>query len=594
MYPSNLGENQGENAEISLDHLERYLEIYPFINRYNFELETDGAVLSAVHAFFEDEKKLFSSEDLILQKYPNIARWRAYVIKKVQRHRKSKDSWSASDSNNHTTFELEQVATAISSFIKRQEESSNKVQNSLPNSSPICSPQASDSESEVSPVNEKLTNQGNQGFVNKSSAPKVVSEYVSAAAKVVNHIEVPYEVKRQIKESDKKLVTDFEKSKLLNNLSKNWDKFYKTNTSNFFKDRHYLKKEYGPYIEELHSFLQNKCRDEGTSENINTSIKNAPSQHNSQDIVFLELGCGVGNSALPLLAEYSYLKYVATDFSEVAIRFLDEKLDIIEDFCSEKTFVEKRRMKVLENSKINRSLIDFQRSESASAEQEISTNIENTNENKVIPKKSKDQLESEALDDFLSNEDLLIPYAKNRCNTLVVDASDLERSKIKLNYFRNRCDFILILYCMSAMGPEGHENVAKLAAELCRKHARTVGSSKNDGGAKKLKNKETQVIYPKLFFRDYGKHDWAEMRFCAEKHKKCKLSDNLYTRYDGTLSYFFTKEELENRVFTKELGFRPIENDYIFREISNRAEAKTMQRIWLQGVFEFVGTGTTT
>ena len=42
-----------------------------------------------------------------------------------------------------------------------------------------------------------------------------------------------------------------------------------------------------------------------------------------------------------------------------------------------------------------------------------------------------------------------------------------------------------------------------------------------------------------VFFRDYGRHDLAQLRFPTGH----KLADNLYVRGDQTRSYYFALEE---------------------------------------------------
>lgn len=52
--------------------------------------------------------------------------------------------------------------------------------------------------------------------------------------------------------TDRVLVSDFKQQKLERDAQKNWDLFYKRNTTNFFKDRHWTTREF----EEL-----KKCRE---------------------------------------------------------------------------------------------------------------------------------------------------------------------------------------------------------------------------------------------------------------------------------------------------------------------------------------------
>lgn len=53
---------------------------------------------------------------------------------------------------------------------------------------------------------------------------------------------------------DRALVSDFKQQKLEKEAQKNWDLFYKRNSTNFFKDRHWTTREF----EELRS-----CREVG-------------------------------------------------------------------------------------------------------------------------------------------------------------------------------------------------------------------------------------------------------------------------------------------------------------------------------------------
>lgn len=45
-------------------------------------------------------------------------------------------------------------------------------------------------------------------------------------------------------EDNSKIVSDFKQTKLEKEAQKNWDLFYKRNTTNFFKDRHWTTAEF--------------------------------------------------------------------------------------------------------------------------------------------------------------------------------------------------------------------------------------------------------------------------------------------------------------------------------------------------------------
>ena len=83
--------------------------------------------------------------------------------------------------------------------------------------------------------------------------------------------------------------------------AKNWDIFYRQNTTHFYKDRHYLLREFN----ELETALQ-RCSDEELP-------------------TLLDCGCGVGNAFWPMIEKYpNRLKIQCFDFSKKAIQFVKE------------------------------------------------------------------------------------------------------------------------------------------------------------------------------------------------------------------------------------------------------------------------------
>ena len=78
--------------------------------------------------------------------------------------------------------------------------------------------------------------------------------------------------------------------------ARNWDTFYKNNGENFFKDRHYLEREFS-----LDFPLDEVCR-------------------------FIELGCGVGNALLPLVESHQKIMGIGVDCSKVAIGLLNGRI----------------------------------------------------------------------------------------------------------------------------------------------------------------------------------------------------------------------------------------------------------------------------
>lgn len=79
---------------------------------------------------------------------------------------------------------------------------------------------------------------------------------------------------------------------------KYWDKFYKRHQNKFFKDRHYLEKDWGKYFSD---------GDDAVS---------------ADGKVLLEVGFGAGNTIFPLVAAYPMLFVHACDFSTEALNLV--------------------------------------------------------------------------------------------------------------------------------------------------------------------------------------------------------------------------------------------------------------------------------
>uniref|UniRef100_UPI00358FFA93 tRNA N(3)-methylcytidine methyltransferase METTL6 isoform X2 n=1 Tax=Myxine glutinosa TaxID=7769 RepID=UPI00358FFA93 len=97
---------------------------------------------------------------------------------------------------------------------------------------------------------------------------------------------------------DRNLLSTFRQTRLEMDAQRNWDLFYKRNSTHFFKDRHWTRREFA----ELR----------------------ASEQVIGQTLLVLEAGCGVGNCLFPLLEEEEDVFVYACDFSPRAISFVQE------------------------------------------------------------------------------------------------------------------------------------------------------------------------------------------------------------------------------------------------------------------------------
>lgn len=96
---------------------------------------------------------------------------------------------------------------------------------------------------------------------------------------------------------DAEVLTDFKRNKLEKEAKKNWDLFYKRNATHFFKDRHWITREFPELLKTI-------------------------SELDQKGPVLLEAGCGVGNTIFPLLEDNANLFIYACDFSPRAIDFV--------------------------------------------------------------------------------------------------------------------------------------------------------------------------------------------------------------------------------------------------------------------------------
>jgi len=109
------------------------------------------------------------------------------------------------------------------------------------------------------------------------------------------------ETLKLLERQESRRVSDFQASKLEAEAARNWDLFYKRNSTHFFKDRHWTKREFHELVGDV---------------------------ENGKNRVLLEVGCGVGNFVFPLLEEDEEreqgLFIFCCDFSARGVQFVKE------------------------------------------------------------------------------------------------------------------------------------------------------------------------------------------------------------------------------------------------------------------------------
>ncbi|KAI8992325.1 S-adenosyl-L-methionine-dependent methyltransferase [Pilobolus umbonatus] len=155
-----------------------------------------------------------------------------------------------------------------------------------------------------------------------------------------------------------------------------------------------------------------------------------------------------------------------------------------------------------------------------------------------------------AVDMVKANEN----YDEARCKAFVCD---LTVDKLTDTIPAESIDLVTALFVFSAIPPE------KMSQAIMN-----IYSILKPGG--------------KIMFRDYGIYDEAQIKFSMASDKK--LDTNLYVRQDGTMSYFFSKEDLRSKFET--VGFNILECDYVYRETTNRRLEINVDRIFAQGKFQ--------
>ncbi|VDP78317.1 unnamed protein product [Echinostoma caproni] len=145
----------------------------------------------------------------------------------------------------------------------------------------------------------------------------------------------------------------------------------------------------------------------------------------------------------------------------------------------------------------------------------------------------------------VTKPDALEQSLRNAAPTVESDVSD------SLPQF----DLVTLIFVLSALEP--------LSMPIC---LRNIASVLKPGG--------------RLLFRDYGLHDHSQLRF--GRSTRLYPDRPSYARQDGTLSYFFSVEEL-TELFTQ-AGLSVHHCDYVYKQTTNMAERLAVRRVFVQAV----------
>ncbi|KAG5466943.1 hypothetical protein LSCM1_01121 [Leishmania martiniquensis] len=297
-----------------------------------------------------------------------------------------------------------------------------------------------------------------------------------------------------------------------------WDLYYRNNTVNGYRDRHYILREF----HELRAAIDAAAASEeqaGTPDEVSPSTSNA-SVSPACSFSWMEAGCGVGNAMLPVFAQYGHLRHwralLGFDISSVAISLLEEKVALLPPALAAKVHV----------------------------------CVWNPSESEVTDCP------------FFTPEGTSAAAS----STPSTGAAEMDRpTVVDRAPVCGLPEFVSLIFVLCSIPVSTH---AIVISRLARCMARPGGV---------------------LYFRDYAVSDHAERRFQSSLHRRRGDWDNgtggtnTYERTNGTLSHFFSLEEV--RSLFEGAGFEVITLDIIANEVTNRKTSVSFARRFVQGRF---------
>ncbi|KAK7201245.1 Methyltransferase domain containing protein [Novymonas esmeraldas] len=299
-----------------------------------------------------------------------------------------------------------------------------------------------------------------------------------------------------------------------------WDLYYRNNTVNGYKDRHYVLREF----HELRAAIDAAVAAEETPVTAGPSSSSLVAAAAATSFTWMEAGCGVGNAMLPIFTQYGHLRHwralLGFDISSLAIDLLDKKRVQLPPELAAKV-----HLCVLNPSETDVSDCSFFRPAAPAA---------------VTSGASP---------------------SSGGSSSGGVGVGDHTARGVQLP------EFVSLIFVLCSIPVSCH-------ALVLRRIARCMA---RPGGV--------------LYFRDYAVSDHAERRFQSSSHRRLGDDDangggggaNTYVRTNGTLSHFFSVEEV--RALFEGAGFDVIALDIIDNEVVNRKTSVAFARRFVQGRF---------
>ncbi|KCV72358.1 hypothetical protein H696_01751 [Fonticula alba] len=374
--------------------------------------------------------------------------------------------------------------------------------------------------------------------------------------------------------------------KLRREIGRNWDKFYMRNQTNFFRDRHWTRREFhelylatpcpvhqrtdcpDPEAPVAKRARHHPDADDGPAMAEPTAPEPAEVAHAAPDTddlatvtpgdlddlghafdpaaqhaLLLEVGCGVGNFLFPMLSLNPHLRAYACDISPRAVNFVQQhaafRADRVTAFVADASQAEELPIGPEEAGNLARAC-------DTSPPPHLTCRCGDLVGAGFRPEVDVSQARQRVHAAACPGPHSPGPAGAMPFGTLARHLQPADRGAV---------DFCVLVFVLSALPVEAMPAMLRNIHRILRPGSGT------------------------LLFRDYAQYDQAQLRFKPSS----KVDDNLYARHDGTLAYYFS-QELVQRLFT-EAGFEILELEVVPREYTNRKTGMLFKRLFIQAKF---------